>query len=229
MGLFGKKKEAPAPPPRPAPRPAAPSLMEISFKMKMSAKQLGRQAQKSLKMQQVEEKKAKDALSKGNIAGARIHAESAIRNKNQAYSYMKLQSQLEAVASKVQAQQIRAQVANDMSQVTQSLDEAIGTMDVTKLAETMDQFVSQSEDMDLQTKFMDSAIGESTTATTPQSEVDSLLSRINDEHQLNQQHLIAGAPVPTGAAPSHAQQLGSDPSLEARLHALQGGSAGSGM
>lgn len=198
--------------------------VEIAFKMKMTSKHVGRQAQKCVKMQGVEERKAKDALSKGNIAGARIFAENAIRNKNQAFSYMKLQSQLDAVASKVQAQEVRAQVANDMQSVTQSLDQALGTMDVQQLAQTMDKFVGQSEDMDLQTKFMDSAIGESTTASTPQNEVDGLLSRINDEHQLNQQHLIDGHGVPTTAAASHAaHQMGADDSLEARLAALQGG------
>lgn len=224
MGLFGKKAA-----PKPAPvRPVAPppSTMEIAFKMKMTSKQVGRQAIKSQKMQGTEEKKARDALSKGNIAGARIFAENAIRNKNQAFSYMKLQSQLEAVASKVQAQTVRAQVANDMQAVTGALDLALGQMDVSQLAETMDKFVSQSEDMDLQTKFMDNSIGESTTASTPQNEVDGLLSRINDEHQLNQQHLIDGHSVPsTAAQQTAAQALGGDSSLEARLAALQGGGA----
>lgn len=201
--------------------------LEIAFKMKMTAKHVGRQASKSQKLQVVEEKKAKDALAKGNIAGARIFAENAIRNKNQAFSYMKLQSQLDAVASKVQAQNVRAQVATDMQQVTHSLDSALGSMDVSELAITMDKFVSQSEDMDLHTKFMDSAIGESTTTSTPQNEVDGLLSRINDEHQLNQQHLIDGHSVPTTLAQQHAQtQLGADDSLAARLAALQGSSSG---
>lgn len=194
--------------------------------MKMTSKHIGRQANKSLKMQSAEERKARAALTKGNIAGARIFAENAIRNKNQAFSYMKLQSQLEAVASKVQAQEVRAQVATDMQSVTGALDLALGNMDVSQLAQTMDKFVSQSEDMDLQTKFMDSAIGESTTASTPQNEVDGLLSRINDEHQLNQQHLIDGHSVPHGVAQqAAATQLGTDSSLEARLAALQGSGA----
>jgi len=191
--------------------------------MKMTSKHVGRQSSKCLKMQATEERKAKDALGKGNIAGARIFAENAIRNKNQAFSYMKLQSQLDAVASKVQAQEIRAQVANDMSSVTQALDMALGTMDVSQLAHTMEKFVGQSEDMDLQTKFMDSAIGESTTASTPQTEVDGLLSRINDEHQLNQQHLIDGQGIPSHAGANiAANQMGADDSLESRLAALQG-------
>lgn len=190
--------------------------------MKMTSKHVGRQATKSQKMQGAEERKARTALAKGNIAGARICAENAIRNKNQAFSYMKLQSQLEAVASKVQAQEIRAQVAADMQSVTGALDLALGNMDVSQLAETMDKFVGQSEDMDLQTKFMDSAIGESTTASTPQNEVDGLLSRINDEHQLNQEHLINGQGVPSTMAQAASSQLGADASLEARLAALQG-------
>ena len=56
--------------------------------------------------------------------------------------------------------------------------------------------------------------------STPQNEVDGLLSRINDENVLNRQHLIDGQGVPAAAAA--AQQVGADDSLEARLATSQG-------
>lgn len=194
--------------------------------MKMTSKQVGRLAKKSINMQNMEEKKARDALSKGNIDGARIFAENAIRNKSQSFSYLKLQSQLEAMASKVQSQAMRAEVMKDMSAVTDSLGTALGNMDVVQLAQTMDTFIEQSDLMDVQTKFMDSAIGESTSSATPQNEVNRLLSLINDENELNQQHLIDGHSVPNATA-AHAAvqqasgQLGGDTLTEARLAALQ--------
>lgn len=227
MGLFGKKA-APPPPPPPVPQaPAAPSMQEVVFKMRFTSKTIGRQANKSEKQIAVEERKAKDALAKNNMAGARIHAENAIRNRNEALGYLKLQSQLEAVAAKLQSQQVRAQVSNNMVAVTQNLSQALGSMDVAQIGYTMEKFIQQSEDLDLQTKYMDSAIGESTSSSTPQGQVDGLLQRIADENNLEFSERINGVDAPIGQpSPVQMQQqqhANPNSDLEARLAALQGG------
>lgn len=229
MGLFGKKA-APPPPPPPVPQaPAAPSMQEVVFKMRFTSKTIGRQANKSEKQIAVEERKAKDALAKNNMAGARIHAENAIRNRNEALGYLKLQSQLEAVAAKLQSQQVRAQVSNNMVAVTQNLSQALGSMDVAQIGYTMEKFIQQSEDLDLQTKYMDSAIGESTSSSTPQGQVDGLLQRIADENNLEFSERINGVDAPIGQPnPIQMQQqqhANPNSDLEARLAALQGGGA----
>lgn len=226
MGLFGKKA-APPPPPPPVPQaPAAPSMQEVVFKMRFTSKTIGRQANKSEKQIAVEERKAKEALAKNNLAGARIHAENAIRNRNEALGYLKLQSQLEAVAAKLQSQQVRAQVSNNMVAVTQNLSQALGSMDVAQIGYTMEKFIQQSEDLDLQTKYMDSAIGESTSSSTPQGQVDGLLQRIADENNLEFSEKIEGVDAPVNRPnPLQRPSQHADPNvdLEARLAALQGG------
>lgn len=226
MGFFTKK--APPPPAPVAVAPPPPSMQEVIFKMRFTSRTIGRQAAKSQKAINIEEKKAKDAMARNNIAGARIHAENAIRNQSEALSYLKLQSQLEAVAAKLQAQTVRAQVSESMLAVTSNLDQALGTMDVTQISYTMEKFIQQSEDLDLTTKVMDSAIGESTSSSTPQNQVNSLLLRIADENKLDVADKIAGPSAPHSqptyvAAPAPAPAQGDD--LEARLAALQGGSA----
>lgn len=193
--------------------------------MRFTSKTIGRQASKSNKLIAIEERKAKEAMAKNNMDGARIHAENVIRNKNQHLSYLKLQSQLEAVAAKLQAQDVRTQVTSSMSAVTANLDQALGTMDATQIGYTMEQFIQQSEDLDLQTKYMDSAIGESTSSSTPQGQVNTLLKRIADENNLDVGDKLSGYNAPLGQ-PSHIQanQLGTgNDDLEARLAALQGG------
>ena len=42
------------------------------------------------------------AIQKNNVEGARIHAENAIRNKNQALNFRRMSSRIDAVASRVQ-------------------------------------------------------------------------------------------------------------------------------
>lgn len=225
MGFF-TKKAAPPPPPQPLQAPPAPSMQEVIFKMRFTSKSIGRQAIKSEKQIAVEERKAKDALAKNNMAGARIHAENAIRNRNEALGYLKLQSQLEAVAAKLHSQQVRAQVTDNMVAVTHNLSQALGTMDVAQIGYTMEKFIQQSEDLDLQTKYMDSAIGESTSSSTPQGQVDGLLQRIADENNLEFSDRISGTAAPIGQPSA----IGVEPvrtnknnDLEARLAALQGG------
>lgn len=226
MGLFGRKT-APPPPPPVQHAPPPPSMQEVIFKMRFTSKTIGRQAAKSQKQTTMEEKKAKDAMAKNNMAGARIHAENAIRNQSESLSYLKLQSQLEAVAGKLQAQQVRAQVSDSMVAVTANLDQALATMDVSQISYTMEKFIQQSEDLDLSTKVMDSAIGESTSSSTPQNQVNGLLQRIADENNLDVGDRISGHAAPVGQ-PTHvanSSAVGAPDDLEARLAALQGGSA----
>lgn len=223
MGLFSKK--APPPPPPPAPVAPPPSMQEVIFKMRFTSKTIGRQAAKSQKQVAVEERKAKDAMARGNMDGARIHAENAIRNNSEALSYLKLQSQLEAVSAKLQAQQVRAQVSDSMNAVTANLDQALGTMDVTQISYTMEKFIQQSEELDMSTMVMDKAIGESTSSATPQDQVNNLLTRIADENNLDVSHKISGqaAPMSQPNQIGGANQVGASDDLEARLAALQGG------
>lgn len=207
-----------------APVAPPPSMQEVIFKMRFTSKTIGRQAAKSQKQVTVEERKTKDAIAKGNMDGARIHAENAIRNNSEALSYLKLQSQLEAVSAKLQAQQVRAQVSDSMTAVTANLDQALGTMDVTQISHTMEKFIQQSEDLDISTMVMDKAIGESTSSSTPQSQVDNLLQRIADENKLDIAGKIGGPTAPL-AHPNHispSQHIGAHDDLEARLAALQG-------
>jgi len=224
MGLFSKTK-APPPPPPVAVAPPPPSMQEVIFKMRFTSKTIGRQATKSQKQIALEEHKAKDAMAKNNMDGARIHAENAIRVKNEALGYLKLQSQLEAVAAKLQAQQVRAQVTESMTAVVSNLDQALGTMDVTQISYTMEKFIEQSENLDLQTKYMDGAIGESTSSSMPQGQVNGLLQRIADENDLDVKDRIQGYHAPIGQPQySTGSQLPTgNGDLEARLAALQGG------
>lgn len=50
----------------------------------------------------MEKDKAKKAIQKGNMEVARIHAENAIRQKNQAINYLRMSARVDAVSSRVQ-------------------------------------------------------------------------------------------------------------------------------
>lgn len=60
---------------------SVPSLPPSS--LQFASKQMARSAKKCEKEEKAEKVKLKKALQKGNVEGARIHAENAIRQKNQ--------------------------------------------------------------------------------------------------------------------------------------------------
>lgn len=66
-------------------------------------KDLERQSKKSEKQEKLEKAKAKKAIAAGNVDVARIHAENAIRQKNQKVNYLRMSARVDAVASRVQS------------------------------------------------------------------------------------------------------------------------------
>ena len=51
----------------------------------------------------VQESKVKKALEQGNVEGARIYAENAVRKKNESLNYLRMSGKVDAVASRVQS------------------------------------------------------------------------------------------------------------------------------
>ncbi|CAJ0747993.1 12265_t:CDS:10 [Entrophospora sp. SA101] len=164
------------------------NLDKSLFQLKFTAKQLSRQAKKASKDETAEKTKLKKAIEQGNIEGARIYAANAIRKKNESLNLLRLSSRIDAVSSRVQTAVTMQKVTGSMAGVVKGMDKAMESMNLEKISMVMDKFESQFEDLDVQTQYMESAIGNSTAMTTPQDEVDLLMQKVADEHglELNQ-------------------------------------------
>jgi charged multivesicular body protein 1 len=57
----------------------------------------------------------------------------------------------------------------------------------------MDKFEAQFEDIDVQTQYMEGAMGNTTSMSTPQEEVDLLMQQVADEHGLELNHELGEA------------------------------------
>ena len=64
----------------------------------------------------------KKAIEKGNIDGAKIYAQNAIRKKTEALNYLRLASRLDAVVSRLDTQAKMNMINSSMSQIVRSLD-----------------------------------------------------------------------------------------------------------
>lgn len=156
-------------------------LEQSLFQLKFTAKQLNRQAAKAAKEETQEKSKTKKALMQGNNDIAQLYAQNAIRKSNERVNLLRLASRIDAVASRVQTAVTMRSVTGNMSQVIRGMDKALQTMNLERISMVMDKFENQFEDLDASTNYYETTTNNVNALTTPQEEVDELMSQIADE------------------------------------------------
>ncbi|KAF7287033.1 charged multivesicular body protein 1 [Rhynchophorus ferrugineus] len=151
------------------------------FNLKFAVKELERNSKRCEKEEKQEKAKTKQAIQKGNMEVARIHAENAIRQKNQALNYLRMSARVDAVASKVQSAVTTRKVTNSMAGVVKAMDAAMKSMNLEKISGVMDKFEQQFEDLGVQTDVLENTMAQTTTTLIPQNDVDSLMQQVADE------------------------------------------------
>merc|ERR1711874_801891 len=151
------------------------------FNLKFAAKQLNRDSKKAEKEEKAERAKLKKAIEKGNMEVARIHAENAIRQKNQSLNFLRMSARVDAVASRVQSAVTTRKVTKSMEGVVKGMSAAMKSMNLEKISGLMDQFEKEFEDLDVQTSVMEGAMSQSTATNVPQDSVEVLMRQAADE------------------------------------------------
>lgn len=169
-------------------------------------KELERNSKRCEKEEKLEKAKTKKAIQKGNMEVARIHAENAIRQKNQAINYLRMSARVDAVASRVQSALTTRKVTNSMAGVVKAMDAAMKSMNLEKISNLMDKFEQQFEDLDVQSGCMENAMSQTTTTTVPQNDVDNLLQQVADEAGLELNMELPTGPQTASVAASVASQ-----------------------
>nr|ADW82832.1 vacuolar protein sorting protein 46 [Breviata anathema] len=176
-------------------------------------------SQKCEKEEKKEKMKVRQAIEKGNMEGARIYAQNAIRQKNQALGYVRMASRIDAVASRVESAIRMRQVIGNLGKISQSMEVAMQSMDLEKISMVMDNFEKQFEDMDVRSSYVEGAMNQSTATTMPQSEVDRLIEQVADENNLDISSKLDAAD-PSRERPSAGKDAQVD-DMMARLAALK--------
>lgn len=112
-----------------------------------------------------------------------------------------------------------------MEAMTKGLGSALESMDMMKVAEVMDQFEEQFEELDVRGKYMDGAISDSMASSTPQSEVNQLLQQVAEEHQLKlgADLMVGTSQIPTNRMPQQPSSTKVEDPLQDRLEQLKKG------
>lgn len=125
------------------------TLEDDLITFKLTSKQLLRSSKKCEANSAAQKLKLKQAIEKGNMEGAKVYASNVIREKNQALNFLKMQSRIDAVASRLEAAMRMQDVNKAMVGVVKGMSSAMKSMDVERIAKTMDQFEKNFEDMDV--------------------------------------------------------------------------------
>jgi len=201
------------------------SLEDELINLKMISKQMQRASKKCGKKEKTAVKKLKKAIQQGNSEGARIYAQDAIREKNQALNCLRLGSRIDAAASRLETAIRMNSVTNSLKSVVKGMDKFLASMDVDKISAIMDKFEQQFEDLDVKAAYMDTAMNATTASATPVDQVDELVKMVADENNLKLGDEF-GSMLPVGKIKEpekkEEEEVPVQDDLEARLANLRG-------
>eukprot|EP00088_Acartia_fossae_P069903 TRINITY_DN9226_c0_g2_i2.p1 TRINITY_DN9226_c0_g2~~TRINITY_DN9226_c0_g2_i2.p1 ORF type:complete len:202 (-),score=66.90 TRINITY_DN9226_c0_g2_i2:437-1042(-) len=169
------------------------SMEKHLFNLKFAAKELERNSKKCDKEEKAEKLKLKKAIEKGNMEVAKIHAENAIRQKNQSLNFLRMSARVDATASRVQSAVTTKKVTKSMEGVVKGMGAAMKSMNLEKISTLMDKFEKEFEDLDVQTSVMEGAMSQSTATNVPQEGVEQLMKQAADEAGLELNMELPGA------------------------------------
>eukprot|EP00742_Colponemidia_sp_Colp-10_P001022 GILJ01001106.1.p1 GENE.GILJ01001106.1~~GILJ01001106.1.p1 ORF type:complete len:207 (+),score=39.12 GILJ01001106.1:154-774(+) len=197
------------------------SIPDVVFQFKLNAKQLNRMSINAEKQERQEKEKIKKAIEKGNLDGARIFAQNAIRKKHEALSYLRLSSKMDAVASRLEAAQKTQALTAGMGRVVGLMSSAMESMNVEQISTTMEQFEKQFEDLDVRSEYVSNAVDQTTSLSTPSDQVEGLIQQVADEHGLQMSSVLDEASVGTQPLKAGAQKQKAGDDLQERLNKLK--------
>jgi len=151
------------------------------FNLKFASKQLLRDSKRCEKEEKAEKTKLKKAIEKGNTDVARIHAENAVRKRQESLNLLRTSARVDAVASRVQTAVTTKRMTQSMQGVVKAMDSAMKSMNLEKISTLMDRFEKDFEDLDVQTSVMEGAMNQTTATNVPQDAVESLMKQTADE------------------------------------------------
>jgi charged multivesicular body protein 1 len=163
---------------------SARQLEDTLFEMRLSSKQLVKESDRCSREERQEKEKARRFLEKGMIDTARIHAENAIRKKNESLNYLRLSSKMDAVASRIQSASRTESMTRNFSRVIPQMNRVMKNMKLENISQTMSDFDRCFEDLDVATGYVNESLNQTTAVSAPKESVDRLLGEIASEHSI---------------------------------------------
>ncbi|KAH7301716.1 hypothetical protein KP509_23G038900 [Ceratopteris richardii] len=179
-------------------------ILNQIFELKFTSKGLVRQAKKCEQEEKAEKLKVKKAMEKGNMDGARVYAQNAIRKHNEQLNYLRLASRLDAVVARLESQSKTQAIGHSMKGIVRALQDALTVGNMQRISQTMDLFEKAFSTAEVQSQFVESAMAGSTSLSTPEDEVGSLMQQVADSQGLEVSACLPSFTMPrtTAALPA---------------------------
>jgi charged multivesicular body protein 1 len=117
---------------------------------------------------------------------SRIHAENAIRKKNDSLNFLLFSSKLDATASQIQTASRTETITWEFSHLLPQLEDVMRNMNIENVGHTS-EFERLYDDILVATKYVCDSLESSTSVSAPRTFVDELLSQIASEHNIEVQ------------------------------------------
>jgi len=202
-----------------------PDIDDTLFNLKFASRQLEKQASKCQKQEKAELTKVKKELLKGSDRHefAALHAQQAIRKKNEGLNYLRLSAKLDGVSGRLKSAKAMQNMSKDLKGVTNALGGALKSMNLEEVAKVMDKFEGQFEDLDVHSSVMEGSMSSALHSQAPTDQVEALIKQVADENGLEVQAQLDAAKAGSLSLPQQQEATSStkDDELDRRLRSLR--------
>lgn len=166
--------------------------MSTSFNLRLHAREVLKQQALCEREEEAEKLKVKRALEKGNAEAARIHAANAIRKRNESLRYLQFHSKLEILRNQLENAERSNTVTTELKRVLPQLRK-VNKCKANDSSIIFKQFEDIFNDMEVKEAYADQTMNETTAHMAPQQDVDSLISKVAEEHALDIGDILDGS------------------------------------
>ncbi|XP_027848724.1 charged multivesicular body protein 1b-like [Aphis gossypii] len=157
------------------------------FDLKLAAKQITRSAKKLKKQEAKEIHMCLKHVMHGELEIGRVHAENAVRNRNQSLDLLTLGARLQGALNILQAATVQNAVTTAMRSVVSSMVAACSPRDMhlPSLSATMDRFERMTDHLGTRQTCVSQALGGMNATAGDAEQVNSLMAQIVDRAGLD--------------------------------------------
>ena len=137
---------------------AADKLLDVSMDLKLTSRQLEKDAQKVESKAKAEEKKIRQAMDKNQVENARVYAENVIRGRKEALNLRRFGAKMAALSAKLESAYRTQNVSQQIKSSVPLLSSCMKQMDKMGVHGSIEKFERLFEDMDVKTEELNGAL-----------------------------------------------------------------------
>lgn len=160
------------------------SLEDLVFELRCGTQTLKRQATHCTIKRELDERLARRCVSKQDNVNARLHLESAYRNRKQETKYTRLAGRVETIAQQVDTAQQMKSLSGQMKAAVKQIGAVISSMDTKKINDVLDGFSRDVLKLEKVYKDVDEKIEDAAIDSDQEDEVDEDMNKLIEEQLL---------------------------------------------